>query len=99
MDDANTREVKGAIISAANRSGEDGRGTRGLEGYMFKLSYRRAEDVWHAHSRVMPTVVSVEHKDISFKSVKDVRRSRSCWTVARRLGGRSNSIRQSKCWS
>jgi hypothetical protein len=68
-----TREVKEPIINAANRSDEDGRGTRGFEGYMFKLSIEEPKTFGMVIRAGMPTEVSVEHKDIEFKSVKDVR--------------------------
>jgi len=58
-----TREVKEAIISACNRYGADGKGTGGLEGYLFKLCDEHPPVMGGLLRAIMPTQVTVERKE------------------------------------
>jgi hypothetical protein len=75
-----TREVKEAILAACNRHGEDGRGTNGLEGYMYKLAREEPRTMAMLLRAIMPTQVTVEPKeaprdpDLPYETVDELRR-------------------------
>jgi hypothetical protein len=67
-----TREVKEAILDAANELGEDGHGYDGLKGYMKFLGSTELKTFGMLIRAVMPTQVTVEHKDVKIDTVEDV---------------------------
>ena len=67
-----TREVKEAILDAANELGEDGHGYDGLKGYMKFLGSTEPKTFGMLIRAVMPTQVTVEHKDVKIDTVEDV---------------------------
>jgi hypothetical protein len=70
-----TREVKEAIIAAANELGEDGRGYDGMKGYLKHLGRTEPKTFGMLIRAVMPTQVTVEHKDLPPENYKDVQRT------------------------
>jgi hypothetical protein len=73
-----TRQVKEAILEAANQLGEDGEGYDGLVGYMRFLGRSEPKTFAMLLRAVMPTQVDIKRWSTSSgRSV--IRPSRRCW--------------------
>jgi hypothetical protein len=71
-----TREVKEAIVAAANEVGRDGKGTGGMQGYMEFLAEEHPRTFGMLLLAVMRTQVTVERTEQpkEYETVEDVRR-------------------------
>ena len=66
--------LKKRSLPAANELGEDGKGLDGMKGYMRRLGLEEPKTFGMLLRAIMPTQVTVEHKDVPLDTEEDVRK-------------------------